>query len=189
VADVFISFVHEEKEIAAAVQRLIREELRLPEGVFLSEDKAQIFAGDQWLAKIHEALASAKVVVLLFSLRASLRPWVNFEAGAAWLAGKPLIPCCYGNMRKDRMPHPYSTLQALNLESEVDYFLTSLHHHLKLETTPPPPSFIKALLRKSAQPGTLAAIIKDPRDSLTEQLEQFVDITGSFVTKPGKVQP
>jgi len=45
------------------------------------------------------------------------RPWVNFEAGAAWLAGKKIIPVCYGNLSSDALPHPYSAIEAVNLRS------------------------------------------------------------------------
>jgi len=60
------------------------------------------------------------------------RPWVNFEAGAAWLADKPIIPVCYGNLSKDALPHPYSAIQALNLPSEAYYLLKSVNHQLNL---------------------------------------------------------
>jgi hypothetical protein len=60
------------------------------------------------------------------------RRWVNFEAGAAWLADKPIIPVCYGNLSKDALPHPYSAIQALNLQSEAYYLLKSVHHQLNL---------------------------------------------------------
>ncbi len=65
------------------------------------------------------------------------RPWVNFEAGAAWLADKKLIPVCYGNLSKDALRHPYSAIQALNLQSEAHYLVKSVNHQLNLEPMPP----------------------------------------------------
>ena len=105
---VFISFVHEDSRVAAAVQSLLQQELQLHGDVFLSSDQSQVFAGDMWLDKLREALDSARVVVLLLSARSLSRSWVNFEAGAAWLAGKRVVPCCYGRTSKDGLPHPYS---------------------------------------------------------------------------------
>ncbi len=87
--------------------------------MFLSSDKSQIYAGDLWLQKIKEALSAAELVILMLSQRSVARPWVNFEAGAAWLADKKVIPVCYGNLSKDALPHPYSAIQALNLQSEA----------------------------------------------------------------------
>lgn len=183
-ADVFISFVHEEAEIARAVRDVIAQELHLEQSVFLSEDQTQVYAGDQWLLKIREALADAKVVVLLFSKRASLRPWVNFEAGAAWLSGKPIIPCCYGGMRKDRLPHPYSTIQALNLHSEVNYLLASIHHHLMLPGRPPRSGTLAELMRPPADtPFAKLARDLEPRNRLVRALSKHVDVEAQSFTK------
>src|ERR1700730_12387970 len=113
-ARLFVSFVHEDEKVASAVQGLLQTELDLREEVFLSSDKSQIYAGDRWLEKIKEALLAAEIVILMLSRRSVARPWVNFEAGAAWLADKKVIPVCYGNLSKDALPHPYSAIQAQN---------------------------------------------------------------------------
>jgi TIR domain len=83
-----VSFVHKDEKVASAVQGLLQTELSLSDGVFLSSDKSPIHAGDLWLEKIKEALSAAETVIVMLSRRSVARPWVNFEAGAAWLAGK-----------------------------------------------------------------------------------------------------
>src|SRR6266404_393138 len=95
-ARIFVSFVHEDDQIASAVRDLLQTELDLREEVFLSSDKSQIYARDLWLQKIKEALSAAEIVILMLSKRSVARPWGNFEAGAAWLADKAIIPVCYG---------------------------------------------------------------------------------------------
>ena len=132
-ARLFVSFVHEDEKVASAVQGLLQTELDLREEVFLSSDKSQIYAGDRWLEKIKEALLAAEIVILMLSRRSVARPWVNFEAGAAWLADKKVIPVCYGNLSKDALPHPYSAIQALNLQSEAYYLVKSVNHQLSLK--------------------------------------------------------
>jgi hypothetical protein len=127
---VFISFVHEEQDVAEAVQRFIEEVLGVK--AFVSCDKWAIFAGDQWLERIKEALKRAKVVVLMLSSDSVARPWVNFEAGAAWLQEAAIIPVCFKNLKLDDLPKPYSGLQAVDL-THVDgqyYLITSIAHHL-----------------------------------------------------------
>jgi TIR domain len=136
-ARLFVSFVHQDEKLASAVQGLLETELNLREEVFLSSDKSQIYAGDLWLQKIKEALSAAELVILMLSQRSVARPWVNFEAGAAWLADKKVIPVCYGNLSKDALPHPYSAIQALNLQSEAYYLLKSANHQLKPEPMSP----------------------------------------------------
>ncbi len=148
-ARLFVSFVHEDEQLASAAQDLLQTELNLSEEVFLSSDKSQIYAGDLGLQKIKEALSAAEIVILMLSQRSVARPWVNFEAGAAWMADKKVIPVCYGSLSKDALPHPYSAIQALNLQSEAYYLLESVNHHLNLEPVSP-----DAELR-----GTLAELV------------------------------
>jgi hypothetical protein len=74
----------------------------------------------------------AEMAILMLSRRSVARPWVNFEAGAAWLADKKVIPVCYGNLSKTALPHPYSAIQALNLQSEAYYLVKSVNRQLNL---------------------------------------------------------
>jgi hypothetical protein len=144
-AAIFISFVHEDEKVAAAVKLLIEEELELPDKVFLSGDKTMVYAGDRWRDRITVALKEAKLVVLMLSKRSVRRPWVNFEAGGAWLTDKTIIPCCYGNQQKDNLPHPYASIQALNLKGEAYFLLQSIYHQLGLTTAKPESPFDKVV--------------------------------------------
>jgi hypothetical protein len=95
-ANIFISFIHEDEKVAEGVKRFLNEKLRIKREVFLASDQWAIYAGEDWLKKIKDELASAKVVILLLSKQSIRRPWVNFETGAAWLADKA-IPACFGD--------------------------------------------------------------------------------------------
>jgi len=136
-ADIFISYIHEEAAIAEALQTYLRN-VYASQKVFLSSDQWQIFAGDIWFDRIRDELAAAKVVILLLSRRSVARPWVNFEAGAAWLNGKKIIPVCIGDMDKGDLPKPYSSIQTLNLPEDHYYLLTSIAHQLGTVLSPPP---------------------------------------------------
>jgi hypothetical protein len=159
---IFISHVHEDELVAKGTQRVITHAVGV--SAFLSSDRYQVFAGDVWLEKIMRSLSKAEVVVLMLSARSVSRAWVNFEAGAAWLAKKPIIPCCYGTMRKDRLPHPYSGIQALNLKEEPFYLLQSLCHHLHVNVKP-------------ARPGTkFGAVRRGLFEAMETALDKFEDI-------------
>ena len=136
-ARVFISYVHEDKDIAQAVQSLLSSTLNIEKEVFLSADQTQVLAGHVWLDRIREALQSCELLLLLLSERSINRAWVNFEAGAVWLARKPVIPICIGRMLIEFLPQPYAGMQSVRLPSDAHYLLTSIHHHLALETEPP----------------------------------------------------
>jgi len=166
-----MSFVHEDQEVANATKRLIEGELNLKD-VFLSSDRAQVYAGDLWLEKITAALKDSKVVVLMLSKRSVGRPWVNFEAGGAWLTGKKIIPCCYGNLTKGSLPHPYAAIHALDLgETQDAYFLLeSIYRHLQLSTVPPMPPFMKAIARamKEKERKEKGDVVQSLRDAASD---------------------
>ena len=107
---VFISHVSTEAEIASGLkQRLDRdfEGLR----VFVSSDRDGIQAGERWLEELEGALKGADLQLVLCSTGSVDRPWVNFEAGAAWLRGIPVIPVCHSGYSGEQLPAPFSALQ------------------------------------------------------------------------------
>jgi hypothetical protein len=133
-SDIFISFIHEEEEYAEAVQVFITGILGNEVNPFLSSDKFQVYAGEKWLDRIMSELATAKVVLLMLSRLSVSRPWVNFEAGAAWTRDIITIPVCFGGLEKDELPKPYSSLQAVDLMQwdDHEYLARSVAHHLGL---------------------------------------------------------
>jgi hypothetical protein len=167
-ADVFISFVHEDEKVAHSVQRYLVDMLGPKAGVFISSDRWQIFAGENWLARIESVLSAARVVVLMLSRRSVKRPWVNFEAGRAWLTNKTMIPVCYGNLTKDTLPKPYSGIQSLNLPEEKHYLVVSVARNLQLPGPPPQPLAIEmqSLRDKGIEPkhSTIEGVLRDFED-------------------------
>jgi TIR domain len=133
-ADVFISHIHEDAELALAVKDFLQAKLGPGREIFVSADQGQLLVGENWLARIRRELMSAKIVMLMLTPRSVARPWVNFEAGAAWLADKVIIPICCGTRLKGRLPKPYADFQALELPKEADYLLRSVAGHLGIET-------------------------------------------------------
>jgi hypothetical protein len=131
-SEVFISFIHEEEKYAEVVQGFITGVLGSEAEPFLSSDKFQVYAGEKWLDRIMSELATAKVVLLMLSPSSVKRPWVNFEAGAAWTRDIITIPVCFGGLEKDQLPKPYSSLQAVDLAhwDDHEYLTRSIAHHL-----------------------------------------------------------
>lgn len=134
-ADVFISFIHEQQRVAEEVQKLLRS--KLEKEVFMSADTWQVLAGEDWLARIRKELRSSHVVVLMLSPESVARPWINFEAGAAWLARKIIIPVCFGGLKLDALPKPYATFQAVELPDGASYLVQSIAHHVNVLVPPP----------------------------------------------------
>jgi len=147
-AKVFISFAHEDAGVAETVRALIEYELKLSGQVFTMTDQSQIKAGDDWLMKIRDELTSADIVVLILSKRSIAKPWVNFEAGGAWLAGKRVVPVCIGNQQKGGLPPPYSHWQGVNLPDDERYLLETIAQHLKIQA----PSIVDKVMKGYREP-------------------------------------
>lgn len=124
-AQIFISHIHEEGEIAQAVLRFLRDFGLDP---YLSSDYLQINPGERWFDRIITELKEAKVVILLLTKHSVNQPWINFEAGWAWGTSRKLIPVCFGGLLKGAMPRPYSDLQGLNLNTDYYALLKGCGH-------------------------------------------------------------
>ena len=177
-ARVFISFVQEDASVAHALQALLSSELQLRDEVFLSADQSQVLAGHVWLDKIREGLESCEVLVILLSARSLRRAWVHFEAGAVWLSKRSVIPVCFGRAKKDSLPQPYADMQAVELPSDIEYLLKSVHGHLRL-TTPTPSRWVRYLKQKGSEaegkkPSYLE-VVGDPYKMLQIALDGWDD--------------
>lgn len=140
-ADVFISFADDEKEVALAVKDLLCQNVGSM-SVFASADYGQLSGGERWLDRIEAELRSAKVALLLLSSRSVARPWVNFEAGAAWMNRSVLIPVCFGGLMANTLPRPYGDFQAVQLDTVGYEQLYLLMRSVSIaigEHVPPPP--------------------------------------------------
>ena len=110
---IFISHISSETELAQHLkQRLEKHFLGLLD-IFVSSDRETIQAGSKWLEEVDKALKSADLQIILCSKESVGRPWVNFEAGAVWLRGIPVIPLCHSGMRPNDLPVPLGMLQGL----------------------------------------------------------------------------
>jgi len=141
-ADIFISFIHEEVDVADGVRDFLGKKLADNTKVFLSADKWTVLAGEDWLKRVKNELTSARIVVLILSEDSVKRPWVNFGAGAGWISeDKILIPTCFGGLHKGAMPKPYSDLDGVSLEDHSDlyYLVTSIYQYLQPRMIAPPP--------------------------------------------------
>ena len=82
------------------------------------------------------------MLLSLLSPQSVSRPWINFEAGAAWMAKAKVIPVCFGGLSIASLPKPYSSLQAVDLETYEGsfYLVNSIARHLNL-ALPEEPQF------------------------------------------------
>ena len=96
---VFISHISSETELAQSLKKYLEKHFLGLLEIFVSSDRETIQAGSKWLEEVNEALKSADLQIILCSEESVGRPWVNFEAGAVWLRGIPVIPLCHSGLR------------------------------------------------------------------------------------------
>lgn len=111
--EIFISHISTETELAQALKRQLDDDFLGMLNVFVSSDQVTIGAGMKWLESVELALKKADLLLILCSNASVGRPWVNFEAGAVWLRGIPVIPICHSGMKPHELPVPLSMLQAI----------------------------------------------------------------------------
>lgn len=136
-AELFISHIHEKRGQADALVYLLRDRLRVDS--FSASNIWQLRGGEQWLDRIRSELRTCRVMLSLLSQHSVKQPWINFEAGAAWVTGKPAIPCCHGGMKKGGLPQPFATLHAVDMPDNLYPLLIAVSHHLRPGAPSPPP--------------------------------------------------
>lgn len=109
---VFISHISDEIEIAIAFKKLVEDNFLGLIDVFVSSDEHSISPGQKWLDNITNALKNCSVAIILCSPKSVVRPWINFEAGSAWIRDIPVIPLCHSGMKPSALPVPLKLLQA-----------------------------------------------------------------------------
>lgn len=125
---VFISHIGEENDLAKLVSDQIKSAFLGMLDTFVSSDSESIPSGSKWLAEIDAALEKAAAMIILCSPQSIRRPWINFEAGAAWIRRIPLIPICYAGLSKTELPAPFSALEASDIDNQRD--LTKIFNEL-----------------------------------------------------------
>lgn len=166
---VFISHISNETELAQCLkQRLDKDFLGLLD-IFVSSDRKTIEAGKKWLEEVDKALRGADLQIVLCSKESVGRPWVNFEAGAVWLRGIPVIPVCHSGMKPNDLPVPLSMLQGI--EGSQPEGLQQLYEAVatKLKLKVPAIDFnaiaseVKELEKRYEQARQLLESIESPR--------------------------
>ena len=114
---VFISHIHRDEACANAFEQVLRRALLGAVDVFNSSNRRSISVGDAWRDKIIESLRRSATVLILASPDSVSSPWVNFEAGGAWISERRVVPACIKGMKPESLPAPLSHLQAVSLDS------------------------------------------------------------------------
>jgi hypothetical protein len=176
----FVSHISEEAEYAALLKEMIQSDFLELAKCFTSSDIGSIGAGENWLTAVERAMTEAKAVIVLCSKASVHRPWVQFEVGAAWMKGVPVIPVCHSGMKIGELQMPLSLRQGVELPTErgIAQLYEGIARILKM-ARPPKPSDLADRLNR----------MKDIEDRLkvgaVQQFELFLDIV---LAPPGQLE-
>ncbi|MCP3866843.1 MAG: DUF4921 family protein [Gammaproteobacteria bacterium] len=127
---IFISHIAEESALAKVFKDRLK--LNLEEAskkcnmAANSHEQPEIFvysdefeAGHKWMGQLGKALKSADIELILCSPTSVARPWINFEAGAAWVLEIPTIPVCHSGLTVDALPIPLLLLNGIQASQQA----------------------------------------------------------------------
>ncbi len=120
---IFLSHIHEEKDLAVAIKTALENEFGGFVDVFVSSDGTSIPAGANFLKRIEDGLVQCVGAVYLLSPASVKRSWVHFELGAVWVRNAmnlrangveiPALPMCHSGMTPSAMPSPLNHLNGI----------------------------------------------------------------------------
>jgi len=120
---VFLSHIHEEKELALLIKSALEDEFGGFVEVFVSSDGTSIPAGFNFLRRIEDGLVDCVAALYLISPASVKRNWINFELGAVWLRNVislrssgpeiPTIPVCHSGSAPSTLPSPLNNLNGV----------------------------------------------------------------------------
>ena len=121
---IFLSHIHEEKDLAKIIQTAIQNEFSGFVNVFVSSDGITIPSGTNFLTRIEDGLVNCVGGIYLISPKSVKRNWINFELGALWIRNVihtkkgeqeiPTIPFCHSGSSPGSLPMPLTNLSAID---------------------------------------------------------------------------
>ena len=125
---IFLSHIHEERELALLLQGKLEEEFSGFVDIFVSSDDQSIPSGTNFLNHIVDSLCKCHAGIYLISERSVLMNWINFELGALWIRSAlqrignieiPVIPFCHSGATCSTLPLPIGSLNAINATDAI----------------------------------------------------------------------
>jgi hypothetical protein len=114
---VFLSHSSLDKEPLAVLKRQLDDRAAGSLNFFLSSDGESIRFGRNWVVRISDALAKAKLMFVFLSPKSVDSKWIHFEAGCAYAKEIQVVPVCLPGIDLNRITPPLSLLQGFNLHS------------------------------------------------------------------------
>jgi hypothetical protein len=114
---VFFSHSSRDADVVQRVQRFVAERTGRAVELFVSSDGQSIPGGQNWSARLHDALKGAQLMFVFVSPRSLDSRWIYFEAGYVYRAEIAVVPLGILGVALDRIPAPLNILQGFEIRS------------------------------------------------------------------------
>ena len=111
----FLSHITEEAPVAKVLKEWIESTFPGHLEVFASTNPSDNPIGTKWIQTVHSALRDSELLILIGSPASISRPWINFEAGAAWIRDIDIITLCHSGLATGSLPPPLSEFQSVSI--------------------------------------------------------------------------
>jgi len=135
---IFISHIEEEKAIALALKKWIKNIFVDRFEYYVFSDPSDIdFGSGGWLQGLQEAVKDTDIMVLLVSPDSKISPWIHFEAGYGWTKEIMVVTVCH-SMPIDDLSSPLAIFRATNLDHPefIDVFFEALAKKIGMSQAP-----------------------------------------------------
>jgi len=132
---IFISHITQEKEIACVIKSFIEEKFLGIVDVFVSSHEESLKLGDDWMSTIKNSMIDCTMIIVICSPISITRPWINFESGAGWIKGTPVIPLCHSGLSPGKLPVPLNSFQGgiLNKKEDIEKLFNRIASVLEMK--------------------------------------------------------
>lgn len=154
---IFISHITEEAYVASELELMLEDAFLGSFSFFVSSNPNSLRAGSESHRTIFDDLKKASAAIVVTSPKSKKREWINFEAGAAWGRGVPVIPAYHSGLEIAELGYPLQALQAVNLtdEASVKNILITLAELLDLRVPNYDLSIFVDKIRKYSSQSTI----------------------------------
>jgi hypothetical protein len=115
---IFVSHIHENEHVAKRLKEFLESIFTEGIEVFISGDPQNIPAGQDWFATIINGIRQCDCMIILCSPKSVERKWIHFEAGAAAVLDRRIIPLCFAGLRPGELPSPLDYIRTQAIDSD-----------------------------------------------------------------------
>src|SRR5947209_4728970 len=112
---IFMSHVHDDSAQAKALKLWLEDNLLGACEIYVSSVPESMPLGSDWPRKIREKLRQSDMALCLVTPNSIEGRWLYFESGATYAHDLPVVPICFGGVKKGDLKPPLQFLVALEI--------------------------------------------------------------------------